>query len=91
MPAVGALIFLFGSADGGHDLISVRKLDQELFPRDAPLWPVSQLQAAVQSWWLAEYSGFYLNDPPEAAIPPGTDLDEGMLPKSTERSIADLK
>lgn len=78
MPALGAFISLFGSTEGGHDLTTVRKLDQELFPRDAASWPVTQLQAAVQSWWLAEYSGFYLDDPPEAAIPPNTDLDEGM-------------
>ncbi|KAL2205083.1 hypothetical protein CC79DRAFT_1293335 [Sarocladium strictum] len=76
MPAVGAFISLFGSTEGGLDLITVRKLDQELFPRDATSWPVLQLQAAVRSWWLAEYSGFYLDDPPEAAIPPHTDLDE---------------
>jgi nuclear pore complex protein Nup205 len=37
------------------------------------------LQASVRAWWLAEYSGFYLDDPPEAAIPPNTDLDEGKM------------
>ena len=54
-------------------------MDQELFPSPAGTsWSIPQLQAAVRSWWLAEYSGFYVDDPPEAAIPSNTDLDEGL-------------
>ncbi|KAF5234420.1 hypothetical protein FANTH_12142 [Fusarium anthophilum] len=76
IPSIGAYISVFGSAEGGYDLIKARELNGKLFPADSPLWPLSQLQAAFRAWWLAEYSGFYVDDPPEAAIPPNTDLDE---------------
>ncbi|KAJ4324891.1 hypothetical protein N0V84_003727 [Fusarium piperis] len=76
IPSIGAYISVFGSAEGGYDLIKARELHGKLFPADDTPWPLSQLHAAFRSWWLAEYSGFYVDDPPEAAIPPNTDLDE---------------
>ncbi|KAF4454992.1 hypothetical protein F53441_2553 [Fusarium austroafricanum] len=76
IPSIGAYISVFGSAEGGYDLIKARELHGKLFPPDTSPWPLSQLQAAFRAWWLAEYSGFYVDDPPEAAIPPNTDLDE---------------
>ncbi|KAF7545027.1 hypothetical protein G7Z17_g9488 [Cylindrodendrum hubeiense] len=76
MPTVGAYISVFGSAEGGYDLIKARELHSSLFPTDETPWTLSYLQAAFRAWWLAEYSGFYVDDPPEAAIPPHTDLDE---------------
>ncbi|KAG5979876.1 hypothetical protein E4U55_004664 [Claviceps digitariae] len=77
IPAMGAYVSLFGSEEGGHDLIKVRELHNKLFPAgDDSTWPLPHLHAAFRAWWLAEYSGFYLDDPPEAAIPAGTDLDE---------------
>ena len=80
IPALGAYISFFGSTEGGHDLIQVRELNHELFPHnDETNWPIPSLKAVVQVWWLAEYSGFYLDDPPESAIPSNTDLDEGMF------------
>lgn len=69
---------MFGSTEGGYDLIKIRELHNKLFPLTGEAtWPLPHLQAGVRAWWLAEYSGFYLDDPPEAAIPAGTDLDEG--------------
>ncbi|KAI9167446.1 Nucleoporin NUP192 [Paramyrothecium foliicola] len=77
VPSIGAFISLFGSSEGGHDLITVRALNAKLFPSsEEASWPLPSLGAAVRAWWLAEYSGFYLDDPPESAIPAGTDLDE---------------
>ncbi|KAG6041533.1 hypothetical protein E4U41_003693 [Claviceps citrina] len=77
IPAMGAYMSLFGSEEGGYDLIKVRELHKKLFPAsDDSTWPLPHLHAAFRAWWLAEYSGFYLGDPPESAIPPGTDLDE---------------
>ncbi|KAI6779020.1 nuclear pore complex protein Nup205 [Emericellopsis cladophorae] len=76
IPAVGAFMKAFGSLDGGHDLLQVRPLSERLFPvTDEPPWALSFFQASVRAWWLAEYSSFYLEDPPEAAIPAGIDLD----------------
>lgn len=81
IPSIGAYISVFGSAEGGYDLIKARELHGKLFPADDTPWPLAQLHAAFRSWWLAEYSGFYVDDPPEAAIPPNTDLDEGLYPR----------
>ena len=78
IPAIGAYISAFASTEGGYDLIRVRELNNKLFPQaDDSTWPLPHLHAAFRAWWLAEYSGFYLDDPPEAAIPANTDLDEG--------------
>ncbi|QUC22272.1 uncharacterized protein UV8b_06513 [Ustilaginoidea virens] len=77
IPAMGAYIFVFGSEEGGYDLMKARQLHNKLFPAsDESTWPLPHLHAAFRAWWLAEYSGFYLDDPPESAIPPGTDLDD---------------
>lgn len=74
---MGAYISVFGSTEGGYDLIKVRELNSKIFPAaDDSTWPLPHFHAAFRAWWLAEYSGFYLDDPPESAIPPGTDLDE---------------
>ena len=77
IPAMGAYISVFGSTEGGYDLIKVRELNSKILPAaDDSTWPLPHLHAAFRAWWLAEYSGFYLDDPPESAIPPNTDLDE---------------
>jgi nuclear pore complex protein Nup205 len=77
IPATGAYLSMFGSAVGGHDLIQARALNNKLFPATDELpWALPYLQATVRAWWLAEYSGFYLEGAPESAIPPNTDLDE---------------
>ena len=80
IPALGAFITLFGSTEGGYDLIEVRGLNAKLFPvSDEATWHLPYLQAAVRAWWLAEYSGFYLDDPPESAIPSTADLEQGAF------------
>ncbi|ODA82559.1 hypothetical protein RJ55_01066 [Drechmeria coniospora] len=76
IPAMGAYISAFGSAEGGYDLIKIRELNTTLFPPlDDSTWRLPQLGAAFRAWWLAEYSGFYLDEPPEVAVPPSADLD----------------
>ncbi|KAL7799979.1 nucleoporin Nup186/Nup192/Nup205 [Trichoderma ceciliae] len=77
VPAIGAYMSVFASSEGGYDLRQGRELNSKLFPpADDSTWPLPFLHATVRAWWLAEYSGWYLDDPPESAIPPGTDLDE---------------
>lgn len=77
MPAVGAYLSVFGSTEGGYDLTKARDLNSKLFPpSDDSTWPLPSLQAAFRAWWLAEYSGFYVDDPPEAIIPSEADLEE---------------
>ncbi|PNP49771.1 hypothetical protein THARTR1_09539 [Trichoderma harzianum] len=77
VPAIGAYMSVFASSEGGYDLRQGRELNTKIFPpSDDSTWPLPFLHATVRAWWLAEYSGWYLDDPPESAIPPGTDLDE---------------
>lgn len=79
VPAIGAYMSVFASSEGGYDLRQGREINRKIFPpADDSTWPLPFLHATVRAWWLAEYSGWYLDDPPESAIPPGTDLDEGM-------------
>ncbi|OTA05500.1 hypothetical protein A9Z42_0061410 [Trichoderma parareesei] len=76
VPAIGAYMSVFASSEGGYDLRQGRELNSKIFPpADDSTWPLPFLHATVRAWWLAEYSGWYLDDPPESAIPPGTDLD----------------
>ncbi|KFA75128.1 hypothetical protein S40288_02851 [Stachybotrys chartarum IBT 40288] len=91
IPAVGAYISIFGSTEGGYDLMQARELNSKLFSfSDESTWPLAYLHAAVKAWWLAEYSGFYLDDPPESSIPPNTDLDEGKLAEFATQRIFPL-
>ncbi|PHH59733.1 hypothetical protein CDD81_2627 [Ophiocordyceps australis] len=77
IPAIGAYISVFGSTEGACDLIQARELNSKLLPpADDSTWPLPHVHAAFRVWWLAEYSGFYRDDPPEDALPPNTDLDQ---------------
>ena len=77
IPALGAYISRYGSTEGGHDLRQARQLNDDLFSAaDESTWPLPSLKALVRSWWLAEYSEFYLDDPPENLLPPNTNLEE---------------
>lgn len=73
-PALGAYIARFGSTEGQNDITTARELnDLVCQTSDDNSWPLAYLHAAVRAWWLAEYSGFYLDDPQIEGI----DLDEG--------------
>ncbi|PHH78159.1 hypothetical protein CDD82_3177 [Ophiocordyceps australis] len=77
IPAIGAFISVFGSTEGACDLIQARELNSQLLPpADDSTWPLPHVHAAFRVWWVAEYSGFYRDDPPEDALPPDTDLDQ---------------
>ncbi|CAM1502942.1 Fc.00g077180.m01.CDS01 [Cosmosporella sp. VM-42] len=76
IPAVGAYISAFGSAEGAYDIAKARERNEKLFPAEDNSWTLPYLYASVRAWWLAEYSGFYLDDPPLNALPANTDLDE---------------
>ncbi len=73
-PVVGAYITRFGSAEGNSDLGQARELHEIICKQsDDDAWLLIYLRAAVRIWWIAEYSGFYLDDIPEL---PGVDLDQ---------------
>ncbi|ROT35962.1 hypothetical protein SODALDRAFT_300242 [Sodiomyces alkalinus F11] len=74
-PVLGSYIATFGSTEGAGDLAVARELDDFICrPKDDTPWPLTNLQAAVRTWWLAEYSGWYLDDALLGSLQ-GVDLD----------------
>ncbi|KAK3333227.1 nucleoporin Nup186/Nup192/Nup205 [Cercophora scortea] len=65
-PILGAYITIFGSTQGGNtDIEQPRKLNEIICGRvQDDAWAIPNLGAAVRVWWIAEYSGFYLDDAP---------------------------
>ncbi|KAH8910283.1 hypothetical protein BR93DRAFT_950194 [Coniochaeta sp. PMI_546] len=72
-PALGAFINEFGSTEGVGDLHQARELNKLVCKQDDS-WPLPFLGATVRAWWIAEYSGWYLDDPVGAEAE-GIDLD----------------
>ncbi|TQV91432.1 hypothetical protein V2A60_008922 [Cordyceps javanica] len=75
LPALGAYIVIFGSPEGGMDLTRVRDIHSKLFATaDDSAWPLPYLQAAFKAWWLAEYAGYWADEPsgvPESELVKG--------------------
>jgi nuclear pore complex protein Nup205 len=62
-PVLAAYLTAFGSTEGVSDLQQARQLNQVICkPSDQDSWTLPYLGAAVQAWWIAEYSGWYLDD-----------------------------
>ncbi|KAI4280139.1 MAG: hypothetical protein L6R38_004685 [Xanthoria sp. 2 TBL-2021] len=61
VPAIAAFTSQYGSPDNGGSLREARMLHKRIMDgRDSSPWALRNLQAAMVSWWLAEYSGWYL-------------------------------
>lgn len=74
-PALGAFITTFGSTEGNGDLEQARKLNDMVCRQsddDARLVPY--FHAGVKAWWLAEYSGWYVDDAAGSLLQ-GIDID----------------
>ncbi|KAH8889286.1 hypothetical protein GQ53DRAFT_748373 [Thozetella sp. PMI_491] len=72
-PIIGAYITRFGSTEGMNDLSQARELHQTICKQtDDDVWALIYLRATFRAWWIAEYSGFYMDD--FEGIP-GVDLD----------------
>ncbi|KAK0621490.1 nucleoporin Nup186/Nup192/Nup205 [Bombardia bombarda] len=64
-PVLGTYITVFGSSQWGGDIGRTRLLNRFICEeRDTRPWLIPSLGAAVQAWWIAEYSGWYLDDTP---------------------------
>lgn len=62
------------------DLHQARELNKLVCKGDDS-WPLPFLGATVRAWWIAEYSGWYLDDPADAE---GIDLDEEDAQRSKQ-------
>lgn len=66
---------MFGSTEGNGDLQMARQLNTVVCQQsdDEPR-SMACLHAAVRAWWLAEYSGWYM-DTSNLSLEPGVDID----------------
>jgi nuclear pore complex protein Nup205 len=74
---VSGFISVFGAPDGpGSSLLQAREIDQRLFRyKEQDHWTLHYVYAALYSWWLAEYSGYYQENS-YSISPSGTNLEE---------------
>lgn len=83
-PALGAFITAFGSTEGGVDLDQARKLNNIVCQQsddDSRIVPF--FHASVRAWWLAEYSGWYMDDAAGSLVQ-GIDIDAEDLQRSKQ-------
>ncbi|KAI0014570.1 nucleoporin Nup186/Nup192/Nup205 [Xylariomycetidae sp. FL0641] len=76
IPILGAYITMFGSTEGSGNVEQARKLNQVICQQsedDSGLNPL--INAFVKVWWIAEYSGWYMEDAAGSGLP-DIDLDE---------------
>ena len=72
----------FGSPEGSAVLREARKLNTKIIDsKDSAPWALRNLQAATKTWWLSEYSGWYLEQPTGSPVQ-GVDLDAEALTRS---------
>ncbi len=77
-PVFGVYIRVYGSTEGVGDLTQARNLNQIVCKQsDDDNWQLQLLHATIQVWWIAEYSGWYVEDQPGFSLE-GIDVDEGI-------------
>lgn len=79
MPALSAFIFAFGAPEGFSNKKEARERNEKIFShKDQNSWTLHYIHAAMCAWWLAEYSGWYMDN--QAGSPLiGVNLDEGQF------------
>lgn len=83
MPVLGAYITKFGSTEGSGSVEQARKLNALICQQpEAPVSTLPFLDAAIKAWWIAEYSGWYMDDAAGSGLA-NVDLDQGTVCQST--------
>lgn len=77
MPVLGTFITFFGSTEGSGYVEQARKLNSIVCGRPDEGTRLPYLGAAIRAWWVAEYSGWYLEDAPGSVLP-NINVDEGQ-------------
>ncbi|KAI1771337.1 nucleoporin Nup186/Nup192/Nup205 [Hypoxylon cercidicola] len=76
IPVLGTYITIFGSTEGSGSVEQARQLNTIVCqqsddnPRTLPF-----LNGAIRAWWIAEYSGWYMEDAAGSGLP-NIDIDE---------------
>jgi len=90
LPATGSFISTFGSPEGSGSLQQARNLDRKVLEnQDTNVWTLQYLHSAISVWWLAEYSGWYLDNPTGSPLT-GVNLDDENKARS-EKFVNSLK
>ncbi|KAI2630504.1 nucleoporin Nup186/Nup192/Nup205 [Xylaria nigripes] len=88
LPVLGTYITIFGSTEGSGSIEQARKLNAficqqpENTARTLPF-----LDAAMKAWWIAEYSGWYMDDAAGSGLT-DVDLDKEDIQRSKQFSEA---
>lgn len=82
IPIITAFTSEYGSPDGNGSLRDARMLDRKVMEgRSHSPWPLRDLQAAFVTWWLAEYSGWYGEQPTGSPVQ-GVDFEAEAVSRS---------
>ncbi|KAB8295891.1 hypothetical protein EYC80_008712 [Monilinia laxa] len=82
-PALAAYIWRFGSPEGGSTILDARALDKKINVKtDQNSWVLPYAHAAFRAWWLAEYSGWYVEH--HDGLPHGINLEEEAKQRSQQ-------
>lgn len=61
VPVIGAYVTMFGSTEGICDFHQAQELHNTICRQsDDNSWVLPHLHAAIQAWWIIEYSGMYM-------------------------------
>ncbi|TGJ87705.1 hypothetical protein E0Z10_g1019 [Xylaria hypoxylon] len=83
IPVLGAYITTFGSTEGSGSLEQARKLNAIICQSESSTCTLPFLDAAVRSWWIAEYSGWYMEDAAGSGLA-DVDLDKEDIQRSKQ-------
>ncbi|KAI0552938.1 nucleoporin Nup186/Nup192/Nup205 [Xylaria curta] len=83
IPVLGAYITIFGSTEGSGSVEQARKLNTVVCQQPEGAIALPFLDAAVKSWWIAEYSGWYMEDAAGSGLA-NIDLDEEDMQRSRQ-------
>ncbi|KAI1167549.1 nucleoporin Nup186/Nup192/Nup205 [Nemania serpens] len=84
MPVLGAYVTIFGSTEGTASVEQARRINAiicQQFETAAGTLPF--LDAAVKCWWIAEYSGWYMEGAAGSGLA-NVDLDEEDIQRSRQ-------
>ncbi|KAI1457229.1 nucleoporin Nup186/Nup192/Nup205 [Annulohypoxylon moriforme] len=76
VPVLGTYITIFGSTEGSGSVEQARKLNGIVCQQsEDEVRSLPFLSAALRAWWIAEYSGWYMDDAAGSGLS-GIDIDE---------------
>ncbi|KAI1143924.1 nucleoporin Nup186/Nup192/Nup205 [Hypoxylon sp. FL0543] len=83
IPVLGTFITIFGSTEGSGSVEQARKLNRLICHQpEEETRTLPFLNAAIRAWWIAEYSGWYMEDAAGSGL--DIDIDEEDIQRSKQ-------